>query len=59
LLGGWIAEHYSLRAAVLFAGAGALLLAPLMMAFSPIARMRELPPHDVQRAESATEERAS
>jgi MFS family permease len=59
LLGGWIAEHYSLRAAVVFAGGGALLLAPLMLVFSPIAKMRELPPHATKRAESATEELAS
>ena len=58
LLGGWIADHYSLRAAVLFAGAGALSLAPLMMWFSPVAKLRALPTHEVQRAESAAEEMA-
>ena len=58
LLGGWIADHYGLRASVLFAGVGALSLAPLLIAFSPIARLRELPKHDVQRAESAQEELA-
>jgi len=56
LLGGWIADRFGLRASVLFAGVGALALAPLMLAFSPIARMRELPAHGAQTTESATEE---
>jgi len=41
---------------VLFAGVGALGLAPLMIAFSPIARMRELSKHEAQATESAAEE---
>jgi MFS family permease len=57
LLGGWIAEHYGLRAAMLFAGVGALLLAPLITWLSPLASMRVLPgtpePHIT---ESVTEE---
>ena len=56
LLGGWIADHFGLRASVLFAGLGALMLAPLMLAFSPIARLRELPRHEAQSTESAAEE---
>jgi MFS family permease len=43
LLGGWVADHFGLRSAMLFAGVGALLLGPLVTWFSPIARMRELP----------------
>jgi MFS family permease len=43
LAGGWIAEHYGLRAAMLFAGIGALVLGPLVTWFSPLARMHELP----------------
>ncbi len=59
LLGGWIAEHHGLRAAMLFAGAGALILAPLVTWFSPLARMRELPtPIAPRSAESVAEEHA-
>ena len=43
LAGGWVAEHCGLRAAMLLAGVGALLLAPLVTWLSPLARMRELP----------------
>ena len=43
LLGGWVAEHLGLRAAMLMAGVGALLLGPLVTWFSPIAGMREIP----------------
>jgi MFS family permease len=43
LLGGWVAEHWGLRAAMILAGVGALLLAPLLTWLSPLARMRELP----------------
>jgi predicted MFS family arabinose efflux permease len=43
LVGGWIAEHYGLRMAMLFAGVGALALGPLVAWLSPLARMRELP----------------
>ncbi|MFZ3323387.1 MAG: MFS transporter [Usitatibacter sp.] len=43
LAGGWIADRYGLRAAMLTAGFAALLLAPLVSWLSPIARMRELP----------------
>jgi MFS family permease len=59
LLGGWVAEHYGLRAAVLMAGAGALLLTPLMYWFSPVVKLRELPKApQPQVTESAAEERA-
>jgi MFS family permease len=57
LAGGWIADHFGLRAAMLFAGAGALLLAPLVTWLSPIGRMRELPgPQEPLITESVTEE---
>jgi MFS family permease len=57
LAGGWIAEHYGLRAAMLFAGVGALLLGPLVTWLSPLAQMRELPgPQEPAITESVTEE---
>ena len=57
LAGGWIGEHYGLRSAMLFAGVGALLLAPLMTWFSPISDLRELPgPQEPGIMESVTEE---
>jgi MFS family permease len=57
LAGGWIAEHYGLRAAMLFAGVGALLLAPLMTWLSPLSSLRELPgPQEPLMTESVTEE---
>ncbi len=43
LAGGWIAEHWGLRATLLLAGAGALLLLPLVAFTSPLASMRKLP----------------
>ena len=43
LAGGWIGEHVSLRAAILFAGVGALLLAPIMVWLTPLAKVFELP----------------
>jgi MFS family permease len=57
LAGGWIGEHVGLRAAMFFAGGGALLLTPLIVWFSPLTRMRELPrPHDPVVTESVAEE---
>jgi MFS family permease len=59
LAGGWIAEHFGLRAAMLFSGVGALLLAPLVTWASPLAAMRELPrPQEPVGTESVTEELA-
>jgi MFS family permease len=59
VLGGWIAEHYGLRAAMLFAGVGALVLGPLVAKYSPLASMRELPkPQEPTTTESVTEELA-
>ena len=60
LLGGWIAEHYGLRVAMLFAGVGALLLAPFVARFSPLAGMRELPqPQEPAMMESVAEEKTT
>ena len=57
LAGGWVAEHFGLRAAMLLAGVGALILAPLVTWLSPIARMRDLPgPQEPILTESVTEE---
>ncbi len=42
LAGGWIAEHAGLRAGILFAGVGAIVLAPVVAWASPLARMRKL-----------------
>lgn len=58
LAGGWIADHLGLRAAMLLAGAGALVLAPLTTWLSPLARMRELPPPQEPVLESVAEELA-
>ena len=59
LIGGWIAEHQGLRAAMLFAGVGALLLAPVVTWLSPLAKMRELPgPQEPAATESVAEEMA-
>lgn len=59
LAGGWVAEHYGLRNAMLMAGVGALLLAPLVTWLSPLARMRELPgPQEPVMTESVAEELA-
>jgi MFS family permease len=43
LAGGWIAERYGLRSAVLAAGGCAVLLAPLVAWLSPLAQMQVLP----------------
>ncbi len=42
LAGGWIAEHAGLRATILLAGVGTILLAPVVAWLSPLARMRSL-----------------
>lgn len=57
LAGGWVAEHYGLRSAMLWSGIGALLLAPLVTWLSPLSRMRELPgPQEPVMTESVAEE---
>ena len=59
LLGGWVAEELGLRAAMIMAGLGALLLAPVVTWFSPLARMRELPgPQEPTATQSVAEEMA-
>jgi MFS family permease len=42
LLGGWVAEYAGLRATILLAGIGTILLAPVVARLSPLARMRGL-----------------
>lgn len=59
LIGGWVGEHYGLRAAVLMSGIGALVLAPLVTWLSPLAGMRELPGPQEPVLESVTEELTS
>ena len=59
LAGGWVAEHYGLRTAMLLAGAGALILVPLVTWLSPLARMRDLPgPQEPMATQSVAEEMA-
>src|SRR4029079_14197018 len=43
LIGGWLGEHYGLRASLAFAGCGALLLAALAFRWAVIRSVRELP----------------
>ena len=43
LLGGWLGEHYGLRASLVAAGGGALLLAALTWRLGVIRHVRELP----------------
>jgi MFS family permease len=60
LAGGWVGDHWGLRAAMLLAGAGALILAPLVAWLSPLMTMRELPgPQEPALTESVTEELTS
>ena len=58
LAGGWIAEHWGLRASILLAGAGALIMGPLVAWTSPLATMRTLPgpPPEPAVTESVAEE---
>ncbi len=57
LAGGWIAEHWGLRATILLAGAGALAMIPLVAHSSPLAQMKALPvSHEPVAAESVAEE---
>lgn len=45
LAGGWIAEYAGLRATLLLAGVGAILLAPVVAWVSPLASLRKLSDH--------------
>ncbi len=57
LAGGWVGDHWGLRAAMLMAGAGAVLLGPIVAWLSPLMRMRELPgPQEPALTESVAEE---
>ena len=59
LAGGWIAEHLGLRMTLILAGAGALLLGPLVAWLSPLAQMHKLPePQEPATTESVAEEMA-
>jgi MFS family permease len=58
LAGGWIAEHSGLRAAIWFAGGGALLLVLIAAWASPLLRLRSLDEAEVRRVQSVAEELA-
>ena len=59
LAGGWSAEHWGLRAAILAAGAGALAMIPLIAWTSPLSGMKSLPvPQEPTVTESVAEELA-
>jgi MFS family permease len=59
LAGGWIAEHWGLRATILLAGAGVLAMIPIVAWTSPLAGMRTLPaPSEPAVTESVAEEMA-
>ena len=59
IAGGWVAEHYGLRTAMLLVGVGALLLAPIVTWLSPVAGIRELPgPQEPVGTQSVPEEMA-
>jgi len=59
LAGGWVGEQWGLRTAMLLAGVGALLLAPLVAWLSPLMSMRELPGPQELAVESVAEELTS
>ncbi len=59
LAGGWIAEHAGLRATLLVAGLGAILLVPLVAWASPLLRLRTLDEaQEPRQTESVAEELA-
>ncbi|QJR10746.1 Enterobactin exporter EntS [Usitatibacter rugosus] len=60
IAGGWVADHYGLRSAMIAAGVGALLLGVLATWLSPLAKMHELPgpPQEPAVTESVAEEMA-
>jgi MFS family permease len=60
LAGGWVGDHWGLRTAMLLAGAGAVMLVPLVAWLSPLMTMRELPgPQEPPAVESVAEELTS
>jgi predicted MFS family arabinose efflux permease len=59
LAGGWVAEHLGLRATLLIAGLGAILLVPLVAWTSPLLRLRALgEAREPRQTESVAEELA-
>src|SRR5437879_7931212 len=59
LAGGWIAEHAGLRATLLLAGLGAIVLVPLVAWASPLLRLRTLDEaQEPRQTESVAEELA-
>jgi MFS transporter len=57
LAGGWVAEHLGLRATLLIAGLGAILLVPLVAWTSPLLRLRALgEAQEPRQTESVAEE---
>jgi len=55
LIGGWLGEHVGLRAALAFAGGGALLLAWMAWQQAPIRGTRTLPVHEEAETVVATD----
>jgi MFS family permease len=55
LIGGWLGEHMGLRAALVFAGVGGLLLAALAAWLSTIRQVRVLPEPEGAIAEFGSE----
>jgi hypothetical protein len=49
MLGGWLGEHFGLRASLLFSGCGALLLAFVAWRTSTIRNVRVLPEPEQER----------
>jgi hypothetical protein len=58
LAGGWIAEHAGLRAALAFAGGGAIALVLLVAWVTPLPRLRRLEEVEPQALQSVAEELA-
>jgi MFS family permease len=55
--GGWVAEHWGLRTAMTLLAVGPLALVPLVVRFTPLALIRELPePQEPAMTESLAEE---
>ena len=58
LAGGWLAQHFGLRAAIFSAGGGAMLLVLAVAWASPLLRLRSLQEAELRRVESVAEELA-
>jgi MFS family permease len=59
LAGGWIGQHLGLRAALFFAGTGAMALVLAVAWASPLLRLRSLEEAEPRRVQSAAEELAA